>query len=85
MARGPRGEKRPEDPAQAAVMVVRVATGEIEELLDDQPRNKNAKAVAPGRLGDLKGSNARAQKLTRLDCEMIATKAAKARWGTEKK
>ena len=34
MARGPRGEKRPEDPA-AAVMVVRLATGDISESLEE--------------------------------------------------
>ena len=34
MARGPRGEKRPDDPAAAAVLAVRIAMGETAESLD---------------------------------------------------
>jgi hypothetical protein len=33
--RGPRGEKRPADVIGAAVMVARIATGEVEEKLRD--------------------------------------------------
>lgn len=41
---------------------------------------KNAAAVALGRLGGLKGGNARAAKLTPERRKEIAQKAAKARW-----
>lgn len=35
MPRGPRGEKRPADTIGCAVMVAKIATGEIEEDLDE--------------------------------------------------
>jgi hypothetical protein len=41
---------------------------------------KNAAAVALGRLGGLKGGNARARKLTAKQRSAIARKAAGARW-----
>jgi hypothetical protein len=41
---------------------------------------KNPNAVALGRLGGLKGGNARAAKLTRERRSEIAKKAAEARW-----
>jgi len=34
MPRGPKGEKRPADAIGAAIMVAKIATGEIEEKLD---------------------------------------------------
>ena len=37
MPRGPKGEKRPRDPASAAVQVMRIATGQEEEKV---PRRK---------------------------------------------
>ena len=37
MPRGPKGEKRPRDPASAAVQVMRIATGQEEE---DVPRRR---------------------------------------------
>lgn len=43
---------------------------------------KNPAAVALGRLGGLKGGNARAAKLTKRERVQIAKKAAKSRWGT---
>jgi hypothetical protein len=50
MPRGPKGEKRPADVIGAAVIVGRIATGEIEEpaVIED---GKNAAAVALGRMG----------------------------------
>lgn len=35
MARGPRGEKRPDDPAAAVVRAVRIALGEVHEQFDE--------------------------------------------------
>jgi hypothetical protein len=43
MPRGPRGEKRPPDVIGAAMMVARIATGEIE----DQKIEKNPHAARP--------------------------------------
>lgn len=38
---GPRGEKRPSNPNAAAIMVAKIATGEIEEEYDDKAVAKN--------------------------------------------
>jgi hypothetical protein len=76
MPRGPRGEKRPADVIGAAVMVARIATGEVE----DRRAEKNAHAVALGKLGGAKGGKARAAKLNRNDRSTVARNAAKARW-----
>lgn len=57
-------------------MIVDMATGEVP--LDDKS-GKNPAAVALGRLGGMKGSNARAVALTDEERVEIAKKAA-ARW-----
>src|ERR1700730_2294333 len=44
MPRGPKGEKRPADVIGAAVMVGRIATGELDDLTTED--GKNAAAVA---------------------------------------
>src|SRR5260370_33322030 len=49
MPRGPKGEKRPADVIGAAVMIGKIATGEIDDLTTDD--GKNAPAVALGRMG----------------------------------
>jgi len=49
MPRGPKGEKRPVDVIGAAVMIAKIATGEIDDLTTDD--GKNAAAVALGRMG----------------------------------
>ena len=46
MPKGPRNEKRPADVIGAAVMVARIATGEVE----DPKVEKNPNAVALGKL-----------------------------------
>ncbi len=51
----------------------------IDERADDTPQ-KNPAAVALGRLGGLKGGNARAANLTPKKRSQIAKKAARARW-----
>jgi hypothetical protein len=67
------------DFAQNALRVVEISTGE-----PLKPKQKNAAAVALGRLGGLKGGNARAAKLTVPERKAIAQKAAKARWASKK-
>ena len=74
MPKGPKGEKRPADAVGAAVMVAKIATGEIEEMTDDD--GKDQAAVELGR----KGGKARAAKLTAEQRREIARKAAAARW-----
>ena len=39
MPKGPKGEKRPADVIGAAVKVMQIATGEIDEDLDDDGKN----------------------------------------------
>lgn len=56
MLRGPKGEKRPADAIGAAVMVAKIATGEIEDELTDDGKNKAAQAL--GRLGGQARANA---------------------------
>lgn len=74
MPRGPKGQKRPADVIGAAVMVGKIATGEIEEGIEDDGKDKAAQAL--GR----KGGRARAGKLSPLRRRDIAKQAAKARW-----
>jgi hypothetical protein len=45
---------------------------------------KNPAAVALGRLGGLKGGNARAAKLSKARRSEIAKRAARARWKAKK-
>lgn len=71
MPRGPRGEKRPADVIGAAIMVAKIATGEIEEKLEPKSgRTRSGHA----------GAKARAEKLSREERREIAKKAASARW-----
>jgi hypothetical protein len=77
MPKGPRGEKRPADVIGAAVMVARIATGEVVE----KPSDKDPAAVSLGRRGGLKGGKARAAKMSPEKRVEIAQKAATTRWG----
>lgn len=71
MPTGPRGERRPADVIGAAIMVARIATGEVaEDLKSKSGRVRSGKA----------GADARARKLSSQDRSRIAKKAAKARW-----
>jgi hypothetical protein len=72
MPRGPKGEKRPADVIGAAVMVGRIATGEIEE--GGEPETKAAAALGK------RGGKARAASLTPNQRSEIARIAAEARW-----
>ena len=72
MPKGPRGEKRPADAIGAAIMVGRIATGEIE---DERHELKSAAA----QLGS-KGGKKRAENMTPERRKEIAQKAAAQRW-----
>ena len=67
MPRGPNGEKRPGHSVGCAVMVAKIATGEIEEEIPSPRRN-----------GGLKGGPARAESLSPEQRREIARKARKA-------
>jgi hypothetical protein len=77
MPRGPKGEKRPADVNARAVMIAKIATGEIEDVTSDD--GKNAAAVALGRMG----GKARAAGMSAKKRKEIAKKAAASRWGKD--
>ena len=69
MTRGPNGEKRPGNTVGAAVMVAKIATGEMEDAIPPK-----------GRRGGLEGGKVRAAKLSAEQRRAIARRAAQARW-----
>jgi hypothetical protein len=69
MPKGPQGQKRPADAVANAVMVARIATGEIEDDGYDGPYLKGSA-----------GGLARASGLPAADRQRIAKAAAEARW-----
>ena len=76
MPKGPKGEKRPADVIGAAVKVMRIATGEIPEDIDQADAGKDKAAVELGR----KGGKARSEKLSPKRRAEIARRAAQMRW-----
>ncbi|MBW7852449.1 MAG: RNA-binding protein [Rhodospirillales bacterium] len=78
MPKGPKGQKRPADVIGAAVMVAKIATGEIEEATEpDDGKDPAAKALGA------KGGKARAAKMTPERRSQIARKAAESRWNRD--
>ncbi len=73
MPRGPKGQKRPADVVANAILVAKIATGEIEEALPRERKEITQKA-------GIKGGKARAAKLTAEERTEIARVAAEARW-----
>ena len=78
MPKGPQGQRRPADVVGNAVKVMRIATGEEEEELEDDGKDPAAKALGA------KGGKARARKLTPQQRSEIAQLAAAARWRKSK-
>lgn len=74
MPKGPKGEKRPADVVSNAVRIARIATGEEEEELTDDGKDKAA--VSLGR----RGGKARAEKMSAKQRSEVAKKAACKRW-----
>ena len=75
MPRGHKGEKRPTDVIGNAVHVMRIATGEVEDVkVTPDPAKEYM------RRGGLKGGKARAKSLSATKRTAIAKKAARARW-----
>ena len=73
MPKGPKGQKRPADVIGNAVKVMRIATGEEEDMPND---GKDPAAKALGS----KGGKARAKALSGMRRSQIAKTAASARW-----
>lgn len=71
LPKGPRGERRPADTIGCAVMVAKIATGEIEEA--GKPSSGRARSGKAGAV-------ARAKSLTAEERQAIAKQAAAARW-----
>jgi hypothetical protein len=80
MPRGPKGEKRPADTIQNAMLVARIATGDVSES-EPSADGKNPAAVVLGRMG----GQSRAKKLSAKKRKEIAKKAAKSRWSQKNK
>lgn len=75
MPKGPRGEKRPADAIGLAVMIGKIATGEIEDSVD-------ATKSAAAQLGSL-GGKKRAENMSPERRAEIAQKAAAKRWAKQ--
>jgi hypothetical protein len=71
MPKGPQGQKRPADVIGAAVMVAKIATGEIEDKRTEKEYTRKAGVI---------GGKARAEKLSSDTRKKIAKKAARIRW-----
>jgi hypothetical protein len=72
--KGPKGERRPADVIGAAVMVAKIATGEIDDIAPDDGKDPAAKALGK------KGGAARAKSMTPEQRTEIARQAAQKRW-----
>lgn len=72
MPKGPRGERRPADAVSRAIMVAKIATGEIEDEREEL-------TSAAAQLGS-KGGKKRAENMTPERRAEIARKAAEKRW-----
>lgn len=68
---------RPRDPIQLGKLIVDIATGQVDDRIDD---GKTTAAVERGRAGGAKGGPARARKLPATERRAIAQKAARTRW-----
>lgn len=65
--------KRPRDPIALAKLIGDIATGAVEDAVEEKPKK--------GRAGGLKGGVARSASLDPQKRREIARKAASARWG----
>jgi hypothetical protein len=75
MPKGPNGEKRPGDVIGAAIMVAKIATGEVEDNATPADKAHHSR-------GGKKGGAARAKALTPAQRSEIAKRAAAKRWGS---
>jgi hypothetical protein len=71
MPTGPKGERRPADVIGAAIMVAKIATGEVEDTPGKSPNRAKGGKIGGAKRADLLSAERR---------KAIAAKAAKARW-----
>ena len=74
MPKGPNGEKRPADAVGLAVLIGRIATGEVEDVAPDDGKDPAAKSLGA------KGGKARASSMSPERRSEIAKAAAVKRW-----
>jgi hypothetical protein len=74
MPKGPKGEKRHADTVKNAILIARIATGEIEDISSKSPNRARGGKV---------GAKRRSEALTDQERVNIAKKAAAARWHKE--
>lgn len=77
MPKGPNGEKRPADAVGLAVLIGKIATGEVQDKPEDDGKDPAAKAMGK------KGGTARAASMTPERRAEIAKKAAAKRWANK--
>ena len=77
MPKGPQGQKRPADVIGNAVLIAKIATGEVGDDTPDDGKDKAAQALGK------KGGAARAKSMTPERRAEIAKKAAAKRWGKD--
>lgn len=73
MPKGPQGQKRKADVIGNAILIAKIATGEVEDTAADPSKAHHS-------AGGKKGGAARAAKLTPEERSEIAKKAAAKRW-----
>jgi hypothetical protein len=78
MPKGPRGEKRPGDVIGAAIMVAKIATGEVEDNATPADKAHHSR-------GGKAGGAARAERLSPEERSRIARIAAERRWAAKAK
>lgn len=74
MPKGPNGEKRPADAVGLAVLIGRIATGDVNDAAPNDGKDPAAKALGA------KGGRARASSMSPERRAEIAKKAAATRW-----
>jgi hypothetical protein len=74
MPKGPKGQKRPADVIGNAVKVMRIATGEEQDIVADDGKDPAAKSLGS------RGGKARAKALSAKRRAEIAKAAAAKRW-----
>ena len=77
MPEGPNGEKRPAGATGLAMMIGKIATGEVQDVAPDDGKDPAAKALGA------KGGKARAVKMSPDERAEAARKAADIRWAAK--
>lgn len=68
---------RPRDPIALAKLIGDIATGQVEDAVQDE---RDPRAVERGRAGGVRGGKARASTLSKEERSQIAKRAAEVRW-----